>query len=125
MSEIDLKQLVKILNLTQSDSDGEALSAIRKVNSILKKNNKEWKDMIIYAPVPQEQHYRWEKCPELFDSDFFKAITLCKEFIRTLNADQIEVVNNYIRFYNQSKFLPHKNWTDLRKVWHNFREENR
>lgn len=38
----DLEIVVKMLNLTMSDSDHEALSAIRKANAVLKRNNLGW-----------------------------------------------------------------------------------
>jgi hypothetical protein len=39
---LDKQKLVKVLNLTRSSSDGEALSAIRKANSMLDKEGCLW-----------------------------------------------------------------------------------
>lgn len=39
-------KLVKLLNLTQSDNDNEALTAIRMANKLLKSQNKTWEDVI-------------------------------------------------------------------------------
>lgn len=47
---VDIEKLTKLLNLTQSDSDGEALAAMRKANSVLKASNKLWDSVIGYAP---------------------------------------------------------------------------
>jgi hypothetical protein len=46
MSPEDKTRLAKVLNLTQSNIDGEALSAIRKGNSLLKKYNTDWVSFI-------------------------------------------------------------------------------
>ncbi len=46
MSPEDKTRLAKVLNLTQSNIDGEALSAIRKGNSLLKKHNTDWVSFI-------------------------------------------------------------------------------
>ena len=44
--EIDLKKLLKLLSLSQSSNDHEALSAIRKANKMLEAFNKEWSDLL-------------------------------------------------------------------------------
>jgi len=40
-----LEKLIKILNLTTSDSDGEALNAIRMANAILAKKDLTWEQV--------------------------------------------------------------------------------
>ena len=45
-----MDKIIKLLNLTTSSNDYEALSAIRKANEILKKDNKIWKDVIHSLP---------------------------------------------------------------------------
>lgn len=40
------ERLVKFLELTRSDSDGEALSAMRRANELLKKVNLTWTDLL-------------------------------------------------------------------------------
>lgn len=41
----DIERLKKLLALTASDHDGEALAAIRKANSILKRHRVHWYDL--------------------------------------------------------------------------------
>lgn len=48
---IDAK-FIKIMGLTTSSSDGEALSAIRKANAILKEKNMSWEE-VFFAPKVQ------------------------------------------------------------------------
>jgi hypothetical protein len=43
---IDPIKLIKLLMLSTSDSDGEALSAIRHANQLVKKSNLTWEDVI-------------------------------------------------------------------------------
>lgn len=43
---LNISKLIKILNLCTSDADGEALSALRKANSILKDNKMNWNDLL-------------------------------------------------------------------------------
>jgi hypothetical protein len=43
---MDLSRLEKLLNLTQSENDHEALAAVRAANTILKTHNKRWVDVL-------------------------------------------------------------------------------
>jgi hypothetical protein len=45
LNEKDRSLLIKILNLTTSDKDGEAMNAIRAANNLLKRNNMSWEDL--------------------------------------------------------------------------------
>lgn len=48
---IDLKRFTKLMMLTTSDSDGEALVALRKANEMLKQNEKSWHEFISLFPA--------------------------------------------------------------------------
>ncbi len=43
---MDKDRLIKLLNLTSSDNDNEAISALRKANAMLKEGNLTWGDLI-------------------------------------------------------------------------------
>lgn len=49
---IDLTKLVRILRMTESSSDGEALNALRAANAMLKSDGKTWEDVIHWLPRP-------------------------------------------------------------------------
>lgn len=51
---MDIDKLIKLLTLTQSQNDHEALSAIRKVNSILADNGQTWQSIIGVKNRPAE-----------------------------------------------------------------------
>lgn len=56
LSEATRARLVKLLNLTGSDSDPEALTALRMVTKIIKKENLSWEQVIVVVasgPVPR------------------------------------------------------------------------
>ena len=55
MQKDQLKRIIKLLNLTQSDNDAEALSAIRKVNEMLITRNITWSELINYKE-PKKTH---------------------------------------------------------------------
>lgn len=67
MTSKDVVLLVKLLNMTNSDNDFEALVAIRKCNALLKKYSKNWNDM--YRPqVPNPRAMNWNHA----QADFFR-----------------------------------------------------
>jgi hypothetical protein len=48
---LDRDQLIKLLNLTRSEYDAEALNAIRRANALLRKHQATWADLLA---LPQE-----------------------------------------------------------------------
>ena len=48
-------QLIKLLNLTRSEYDAEALNAIRRANALLRKHRATWTDLLA---LPQESQRR-------------------------------------------------------------------
>ena len=53
---IDRERLIRLLRMTESDRDAEALIAIRKSNAILRKNGMSWSD-VIDLPRPAESPF--------------------------------------------------------------------
>jgi hypothetical protein len=51
---IDRERLIRLLRMTESNRDAEALIAIRKSNELLRANGMSWSDLI--APPPQALH---------------------------------------------------------------------
>jgi len=47
---MDNDRLVKLLNLSSSNNEGEAISAIKKANSLLKESNSSWEDILKEKP---------------------------------------------------------------------------
>lgn len=54
--ELDKERLAKLLNMTGSDHDAEALAAARKANEFLRQHRKSWRDVLgLNAPPPEPQ----------------------------------------------------------------------
>jgi len=49
---LDRAQLIKLLNLTGSEYDAEALNAIRRSNALLRKHRTTWADLLALAQEP-------------------------------------------------------------------------
>lgn len=55
---MDMQRLIKILSITTSTHDGEALNAIRMANAMLKEHGKRWEEVIVIRaqlPTRSEQ----------------------------------------------------------------------
>ena len=52
MTTIDRVRLVRLLRMTESDQDAEALTAIRKTNELLRAHGTSWADVIDPLPPP-------------------------------------------------------------------------
>lgn len=50
---IDRERLIRLLRMTESDRDAEALIAIRKSNQLLRAHNKSWSDVIELDAPPE------------------------------------------------------------------------
>lgn len=50
---IDCQRLIKLMMMTTSTVDGEALTAIRKANALLKTNGSDWNKFIKAIPEPR------------------------------------------------------------------------
>lgn len=133
-SKIDIDQLLKILSLSQSDSDGEALNAIRMANSKLKAAGLTWQDIVNSnnsstpnkaAPSKPKGQHKWKEAPNGYNTGFFKACMDCKPFIASLDRDNLTWINKLIDFFNKHKYLPQSAWTDFIVVWDNFRDGDR
>ena len=79
MTDKDHGLLVKLLNLTTSDNDHEALSAIRRCNAILKSNKLTWNDFY---------HPNENKGNKVTISDF-------EDLVRRAQEDQAARSRNY------------------------------
>ena len=61
--ELDKDRLAKLLSMTSSDHDAEALAAIRKANDLLRSNRKTWFDVLgtsipaLEPPRPEAPRY--------------------------------------------------------------------
>lgn len=49
---LDRERLLKLLRLTESDADGEALNAVRMANRMLKSAGKSWDEVLIGVTTP-------------------------------------------------------------------------
>jgi hypothetical protein len=58
--ELDKDRLAKLLNLTESEHDGEALSAIRKANELLRLHRMDWPAALGLLPPETEEPVRPE-----------------------------------------------------------------
>ena len=66
--ELDKDRLAKLLSMTSSDHDAEALAAMRKANELLRLNKKSWAEVLsdpppVAAPRPEVPRYASRAAP--------------------------------------------------------------
>lgn len=55
---LDIKKIILMMRMTESNSDGEALNALRLVNGMLKAEGKTWEDVIPVRITPASPDWR-------------------------------------------------------------------
>lgn len=129
---IDRDRLVKILGLTTSSNDGEALSALRKANEIIKGENLTWSDVLAAAPTTTinislrrgapQTHYEGEQAdwspPHLRDAVMinmmFKAVFSQP---RTGNEEFWQFMDSIHHWFEEHKSLTQRQFNALRTCY--------
>src|SRR5215475_9668047 len=60
--DLNIQMLIKLLRMTESSHDGEALNSIRMANALLNKHNANW-DEVLRGKVPMVDHDPFAKAP--------------------------------------------------------------
>lgn len=103
---MDTQKLIKLLNLTLSDNDPEALSAMRKANEIVRENKVLWNSLI---KCPGEQyctHTKKVPAPETSkeDSDISESIDELLESAK-LKGTPRQFVESLKEYYTANGYL--------------------
>ena len=79
-------QLIKLLNLTGSEYDAEALNAIRRANALLRKHRATWADLLARPQEPAEAQQpeptQAQQRPRPMDSDAFEVKSVWNPKVR-------------------------------------------
>lgn len=62
--DLNIQMLIKLLRMTESSHDGEALTAIRMANSMLNRHNANWDD-VMHSKVPMVDADPFAKAPNV------------------------------------------------------------
>lgn len=104
---MNIEKIVKLLNLTTSDSDGEALNAIRLANSILRKANRTWSDLITGGIAYQ---------------DTGPSVMEMLEFLQncTLHTGTRRFIDSLEEFHTRNGFLTDRQMTKLKEIYQHY-----
>lgn len=107
-------KIIKLLNLTQSSNDNEALLAIRKANKFILSNNKSWKDYI-FDQNNNEDDYHSEVNESEDIYAWFCRNTAYNNFNLKfdgsrygLNENQSSLIMDLLLFWKENNFLSEK-----------------
>ena len=107
------RAIVKLLALTQSDSDNEALAAIRKANFLLRSLNMQWHEIVDFyeGPIATTKPIKnsvlddfgklqavleWAEDNDWFDTDFILSLESSCEKFGELTPKQRSALDNII-----------------------------
>lgn len=127
---MDKQRLIKILNLTTSDADGECLNAIRMANKLLKKENLTW-DQVLSSDSSYTMTYGFSDSPANPFDIFREAAQQHREkykpkgktFEQKLTEvyyhyqESQEVADIFIKYHNTGGILSEKEKTFIRKAY--------
>lgn len=128
MSEINVR-ILKMLNLSTSSNDKEALSAIRHANKLLKKNELSWDEFLQNkkSKKPEQGDFfgneKKEKQKEERQDNV--AIEMAEEILADFDyLDDREAVENFVQgikdFYNENNFLTPKQIAKMKTTFEKY-----
>jgi len=102
-------RIAKLLSLTMSDNDNEALSAIRIANRILQENNTTWIEVLSPESVRPN--------PVNEDGRYYDVEDFIEEVLDAVSGDRIEsFVESVYSFHESAGFVTERQWSALCKI---------
>jgi hypothetical protein len=116
---LDKSKIIKLLSLTQSDNDNEALSAIRMANKILRANEITWDAFMGHKTTNEKEPYGHSGWPEYhgvsskieyilnnypvwFDPKFIRDLQVQLKLRGKLSPKQVQALDKiYHKIFNQ------------------------
>jgi hypothetical protein len=107
------EKFIKLMMLTTSDQDGEALTALRKANAMLAAENKNWEEFLAVGAGPSSTNYGVAKYtdPKVIDPIFeklFREVPYMSGFR--------DFVNDVYQFWLSNHFLTEKQFQALNRA---------
>ena len=135
---VDIEQLIKILNMTQSDNDNEALTAIRMANRILKKHDSGWAAVIVKVSSysreeekkkepakKREEKTTYKDAPRKFDRGFWNTASQHDDWLKGLTEDSQKTVQQLRIYVIMNDDLPDRHWKNFKEAWDEYAKRSR
>jgi len=116
MKQEQQTKVLKLLNLSSSSNDGEALNSIRIANEILKKHKLDWEKFMMFPKMTDAQSRRTTG-KEHPDDEIQVMFELVLKRVEGQKAE--EFINSIHSFWKRTGFLTKKQETALRKFYDN------
>ena len=115
---MDTQKLVKLLNLSDSSNDGEALNSIRFANSLLKKDKLTW-SQLIQSVKPQSEPFKQHKQNTYSQSvdEIEDMLNVCLENVTSESG--LEFIESLAEHYHKRGRLSEKQINALKKWYMN------
>jgi len=112
---MDITKLIKLMNLTTSTFDGEALNAIRKANLLLAESNISWAEFIKEKNITINVNEIIVKKPK--DPKIEEMLRICKKSVRSGTGQMF--VRSLADWYKKHGALSEKQLIALKKWYDN------
>lgn len=130
MAELDLPKFIKVLMLTTSDQDGEALAAIRAANAMLRRADSTWNDFArLKHATPPDPAVAWPKSHPSYsppqppqEPEIQSMLNYCLRHVTGRGRGFIQSLDQHFR---QRGTLSQRQINALRMFYRNSRRYNR
>lgn len=110
---VDLDKLTKLMNLTMSDNDHEALLALKKANSMLKTHRLHWNDLFKEKEQPKSSpKAETPKTKKITIEEIFEDV------LGVVSGSTLSFVESLQTYYEDHRTLSQKQLETLLKIYH-------
>lgn len=116
---MDIDKFFKVVNLTTSSVDGEALAAIRKANAMLKSNQTTW-EMVILGKPRKAEFTEEKKSKKKSTEDKDRIAEMFEAVLKSVEGyDSEDFIHSIHDFWKTRGFLTPKQKSALEKFYNN------
>lgn len=114
---IDRERLIKLMMMTTSGNDGEALVAVRKANKLLYDAKSNWNDFIKSVPAPRPPPRPMGR--GIFEEQFRPKYTdpgiprMIQSLMRDAKGDFRTVLNSWMQYWEENGYLTKRQYEAL------------
>jgi hypothetical protein len=112
------ERFVKLMQMTTSDNDGEALSALRRANAMLKAERKNWEDLVaglVRMESEEKKDYTNDFGNTVYEEDVNSMFEKAFANVRP-NSSFRETVEGIHKWWLSKHFLSERQFQTIRKA---------
>jgi hypothetical protein len=120
VSGIDLERLAKMLELSRSSNDHEALSAIRMANGVLLKHNATWLSLLSIQPAKAKPQPKAARFTATCDDDIISMMFKLRNYTVDIKEKDLWFVESVDGYWRDQGRLTERQLFTLEDIWHRY-----